>query len=166
MRKMTGWMVALLLVFIFIAGSYATKIYMKQGGDEQVVASGGKITLQSGSALDASGTATIAGISQGDLVDKSAAENITGRWKFADKDNIVSLLSTARGIYADTDTLVAGEKEIDYPNSKSGTVPRVILSSVNSANAVYLSEAAGSDTCLVKGTGTDSFDYLVIGEIE
>ncbi len=28
--------------------SYFTKVYMKQGGDEQVVASGGKITVESG----------------------------------------------------------------------------------------------------------------------
>lgn len=33
--------------------SYTTKVYMKQGGDEMVVASGGKITVEAGGAIEA-----------------------------------------------------------------------------------------------------------------
>lgn len=38
--------------------SYQSKVYRKQGGDELVVASGGKITVESGGAIEAPGGAT------------------------------------------------------------------------------------------------------------
>ncbi len=84
MWKRGKWAVLFLFVFLLCAGSYNTKVYMKQGGDEQVVSDGGKITLESGGALDASGTATIAGILHSNLVDKSAEEEIAGKWTFSD----------------------------------------------------------------------------------
>lgn len=36
--------------------TYGPKVYLKQGGDELVVASGGKITVESGGAIENSGT--------------------------------------------------------------------------------------------------------------
>lgn len=39
--------------------SYQAKVYMKQGGDELVVASGGKITVESGGAIEPDGEAYI-----------------------------------------------------------------------------------------------------------
>jgi len=41
--------------------SYQTKVYTKQGGDELVVASGGKIKFEAGGILDASAGTTILG---------------------------------------------------------------------------------------------------------
>ncbi len=42
--------------------TYQGKVYRKQGGDELVVASGGKITVEAGGTIDASaGTATLKG---------------------------------------------------------------------------------------------------------
>ena len=38
--------------------SYQAKVYRKQGGEELVVASGGKITVESGGAIEAPGGAT------------------------------------------------------------------------------------------------------------
>jgi hypothetical protein len=37
---------------------YSAKVYMKQGGDELVVASGGKITVESGGSFDAGSAVT------------------------------------------------------------------------------------------------------------
>jgi len=41
-------------------GTYQPKVYRKQGGDELVVASGGKINIESGGTLEADGTAITA----------------------------------------------------------------------------------------------------------
>ena len=58
----------LAVILLFAAGlaysQYQTKVYMKQGGDEQVVASGGQVTVESGGTIDveSGGNFKIAGV--------------------------------------------------------------------------------------------------------
>lgn len=53
MKKLISFFVALFMVCLLcMAADYATKIYRAQGGDELVVADGGKIAVQSGGVVD------------------------------------------------------------------------------------------------------------------
>lgn len=45
-------------------GTYMPKVYRKQGGDEFVVASGGKITVESGGSVEFAGVPAVPGTSQ------------------------------------------------------------------------------------------------------
>ncbi len=48
--------------------SYTTKVYMKQGGDEMVVASGGKITVEAGGAIEAAEGSIIPAVETQDAI--------------------------------------------------------------------------------------------------
>ena len=207
-----GILVSVLAIATFLwAQSYATKVYMKQGGAEQVIASGGKqtvqsggqVSLESGSALNAAGTATIAGITQSNLVDKSATETISGKWTLSkclpaidahllatttgvydlgsnskqwkdlhlsgqglvkNKVMMITLIAAANAIYSGTDTLADGTKAITFATAfKADTTPRIMLTNLTAANAMYASGVSNAGFT-ANGTTTDSFDFLAIGE--
>ena len=174
--------------FLWAQSYYATKIYIKQGGAEQVIASGGKQTvesggivdLKSGAALNAAGTATIAGITHSNLVDKSTAIDFGGNLTLTtgktfkatdsgsilanDKKVIVSFLPEAQAICAGTDSLVTGTKTITFVTAfKADTTPRIMLTNLTAANAMYASGVSNAGFT-ANGTTTDSFDFLAIGE--
>lgn len=57
--------------------SYQAKVYMKQGGDELVVASGGKITVESGGAIEPDGEAYIVTGPDEATIDLDAEDKLT-----------------------------------------------------------------------------------------
>lgn len=78
--------------------SYEPKVYMKQEGDEQVVASGGVITVESGGAINVEAGGQI----QDDGTQASAISDITVTGTYADDDDNIetavnSILAALRG---------------------------------------------------------------------
>jgi hypothetical protein len=60
--------------------TYQTKVYIKQGGEELVVASGGKITVESGGTIENAGALSFTGTqSFDDIVGNDASLGITGK---------------------------------------------------------------------------------------
>jgi hypothetical protein len=79
--------------------SYAPKVYMKQGGDTQVVASGGAIDIESGGAIKAAGTQASAIVSLTDSTTGTAGNTVDDTTASV-KDDIASLAAKINAILA------------------------------------------------------------------
>lgn len=117
--------------------SYAPKVYRKQGGDEMVVASGGKITVESGGEIAPATTANA---------------SVVGAIP------VVHRIDIAAGALADTDvTLTYKTRVIDaFLVLRGAGVSTTTLQVKNGTSAITNAMAAsGSDTALVRAANID-----------
>jgi hypothetical protein len=79
--------------------SYAPKVYMKQGGDELVVASGGKVNIESGGIIADDGVQASAIVSLTDSTGGTAGDTVNDTTSSV-KDDIASLAAKINAILA------------------------------------------------------------------
>ena len=167
--------------------TYQPKVYRKQGGAEQVVASGGKLNLESGSTMTLAGNASVSGtmaVPSGGAVTVASGGSVT----FASGSSLVHAVSTvatsATTITADGFSLVTGTtagptflianpkvgvmKYIHLTSTSSGATHRAIIAPASTAvsfdttgaNLITLATSALRGVSLI---GETTAKYKVIG---
>lgn len=150
--------------------TYQPKVYRKQGGDTQVVASGGDIAVESGGIVDIQ----TGGALKFNAVDKTAAlaaavatpvAGVVAGYKVARSAAPVALdggnpTSVAHGLT----TCVAAFVQL-VGSAAPALSTSVLTAVINGANIdVYAWKPTGAgDTTLTASTGTETFNWVAIG---
>ncbi len=132
--------------------TYQPKVYRKQGGDEWVVASGGKITVESGGDIEASQ------IYDGSDVKNTADANVIGGIP------VLHRIDLAAGALGNTDVVLTHKTRVvdAWLVLRGAGVATTTLQVKNGANAITDAMAAsGSDQALVRAATIDDSQHEI-----
>ena len=142
---------------------FNSKVYLEQGGDKQVIASGGIVELQSGSSIDVQAGALVGSVCGATFVIGAEATNVinVGIQLTDSQGADIAIAGHVRAYLSDSSTGVGIAGTAPATSVAIGTDGAIIVADVAKLAWQLQSETDGDIDLNITETGTDTW-YLVV----